>query len=365
MKKTCKILLTAYPTTGKQNEIVRWRNFEVHFFPFLIEELSGRRGVDSKKMRVDREKLDHFLELMEDFDVVWSETPEALLVQYVRKKRGLRTIPFVISEVDLLQRARTVAEWIKQVYGESPLESFLSNKLNFWINTTSSHEDFYLEQGIPVENLFFIPSSVFQMGAFFPDVGGLFHDKESEQPTDETEGILKELKGKILCPGINRRDFFTLHGAVGLCEAEVHVITDTSMRRKISSPYIHYVDVQPLGHYVRAIRNSKFILVPLFNTRLSGGQQTPVIAMRYGKAVVASDVDATRDYIEDGVTGLLVEPENPEALARAIKRLDRDSKLRRELGKAARKKEEEISRVAESRYITMLDRAFEAAGGGK
>ena len=51
-------------------------------------------------------------------------------------------------------------------------------------------------------------------------------------------------------------------------------------------------------------------------------------------ACVATSVSGIPELIEDGVTGLLVEPRTPRALARALARLIRDPALRRALGDA-------------------------------
>ena len=59
-------------------------------------------------------------------------------------------------------------------------------------------------------------------------------------------------------------------------------------------------------------------------------------AMACGKACIATDVPGSRDIIEDGISGLLVEPENEFALAEAIQRLIDDPELRDRMGKAAR-----------------------------
>jgi len=59
-------------------------------------------------------------------------------------------------------------------------------------------------------------------------------------------------------------------------------------------------------------------------------------AMACGKACVATDIPGSRDIIEDGVSGLLVAPENAQALAGAIGRLMDDQELRDRMGKAAR-----------------------------
>ncbi|KQO01979.1 hypothetical protein ASF21_10600 [Arthrobacter sp. Leaf234] len=58
----------------------------------------------------------------------------------------------------------------------------------------------------------------------------------------------------------------------------------------------------------------------------------PVEAMACGRAVVASDLPALREIVTDGVTGLLVEPESPDALAKAIARLLDDPSERSGLG---------------------------------
>jgi glycosyltransferase involved in cell wall biosynthesis len=59
-------------------------------------------------------------------------------------------------------------------------------------------------------------------------------------------------------------------------------------------------------------------------------------AMASGRAVVATDVGGLPEIIEDGATGLLVPPRNPEALSAAIRRLIESPSLRRQLGQAAR-----------------------------
>ena len=60
-------------------------------------------------------------------------------------------------------------------------------------------------------------------------------------------------------------------------------------------------------------------------------------AMASGVAVVASDVAAVADAVEHDVTGLLVPPGEPRALASALRRLQHDPALRRRLGEAARR----------------------------
>jgi glycosyltransferase involved in cell wall biosynthesis len=59
-------------------------------------------------------------------------------------------------------------------------------------------------------------------------------------------------------------------------------------------------------------------------------------AMAAGKAIVSTAVDGCREVIEDGVTGLLVPPEDAEALAAGLLRVIDDQGLRRGLAERAR-----------------------------
>jgi glycosyltransferase involved in cell wall biosynthesis len=59
-------------------------------------------------------------------------------------------------------------------------------------------------------------------------------------------------------------------------------------------------------------------------------------AMASGRAIVATSAGGTVEQIDDGITGLLVDPRSPEALAGALGRLLRTPGLPLRLGAAAR-----------------------------
>jgi len=57
--------------------------------------------------------------------------------------------------------------------------------------------------------------------------------------------------------------------------------------------------------------------------------------MAMGKAVVSTDVGSVSQYIEHGVSGFVVPPRDPRAMAECVGLLIRDPGLRESMGRAA------------------------------
>lgn len=84
-------------------------------------------------------------------------------------------------------------------------------------------------------------------------------------------------------------------------------------------------------------------------------------AMRAGKPVVACNVGGVPEIVEHGVTGLLVAPDDADAVYDALKYLVNEKELRRAMGNAGRKRYEEqftsekmLQRVLDA-YLAMID----------
>jgi len=77
------------------------------------------------------------------------------------------------------------------------------------------------------------------------------------------------------------------------------------------------------------------------STYREGLPKSALEAMAAGKPLVATDIPGCREAVLDGVTGFLVPPGDPFALAEAIGKLIADAALRQKFGAAARARAEE------------------------
>jgi glycosyltransferase involved in cell wall biosynthesis len=107
-------------------------------------------------------------------------------------------------------------------------------------------------------------------------------------------------------------------------------------------------------------RSDVFVLA----SRSEGGPISILEAMAAGLPVVASDVGGVREQVADGVTGLLVPPGDPEALAGALERLLADPELRRRLGAAGLERARERFDVSRLRaeHLELYDRELARRG---
>ena len=82
-------------------------------------------------------------------------------------------------------------------------------------------------------------------------------------------------------------------------------------------------------------QQSAVVVLPYTEATQSG---VVPVAYNYSKPVIATDVGALSECVEDGVTGMLVPPRDVEALADAIVNMLSDDDLRYTMGKAGRAK---------------------------
>jgi glycosyltransferase involved in cell wall biosynthesis len=86
---------------------------------------------------------------------------------------------------------------------------------------------------------------------------------------------------------------------------------------------------------LKEFRQAALCVVPSY---WDNSPNTVYEAMAAGKAVVASRVGGIPELVQDGITGLLVKPGDPDELAAAISKLLADDLLRAKMGRAGRER---------------------------
>jgi glycosyltransferase involved in cell wall biosynthesis len=115
-----------------------------------------------------------------------------------------------------------------------------------------------------------------------------------------------------------------------------------------------WTDGLPQDHYV-----ALDVTLVTSRPRSEGTTTTAPESLACEVPVVATDVGSVREVVRDGVTGLVVPADSPEALARETLRLAADPALRRRLGEAGRR--EVAERHSMEATASVCDQAFRAA----
>lgn len=132
----------------------------------------------------------------------------------------------------------------------------------------------------------------------------------------------------IISAGRTGRDYRIIADAVKDMELEVIIISDEQSVKGINFPpnVIVLVDV-PYQEYLNLLYNCRFVVIPLKKLVKSTGQVAFLEAMATGKPVIATETVGTKDYIQSGVNGLLIPPEDAGSLKEAICTLIKDPAL--------------------------------------
>ena len=144
--------------------------------------------------------------------------------------------------------------------------------------------------------------------------------------------------GRVFAGGNSLRDYGTLIEIAGALDAPLDIATSVLTSEEVERLPAN-VTAGPVAEaeFDRMLREASVVVVPLqARGDRSSGQTVYVNAMARGKAVVVTDTPGVRDYIEDGVTGLIVPQRDPGAMLSALRGLLHDPQERRRLGRQAR-----------------------------
>lgn len=157
--------------------------------------------------------------------------------------------------------------------------------------------------------------------------------------------------------------------------AELHIVGGNEQRiaelRKlaeelnVAARVVFHGLVEP-GKRFEYIHQADICLLPLTDTGLGGRYTSPLKLFEYmaaGKAIIVSDLPSMRQVLTPEQDALLVPTGEPEALARAIKRLLTDAELHSRLALAAYVRANEFTWRARSHKIVEFIRALVQRSG--
>lgn len=121
--------------------------------------------------------------------------------------------------------------------------------------------------------------------------------------------------GFILAGGNSLRDYERLAAALLGCSADVRIASSWRPAVPLSNATVAAVSHD---EFYAMLRTCHALVLPLISSTRSSGQQTYLNAMALGKPVIVTDAPGVRDYIDPGVTGVIVGEDGPAALRRAI-----------------------------------------------
>jgi glycosyltransferase involved in cell wall biosynthesis len=123
----------------------------------------------------------------------------------------------------------------------------------------------------------------------------------------------------IFSGGRSGRDYETLLRAIdGL---DIHLIINARPfnLKGLSLPSnVQVNDILPIKEYRKLNNHARFVVLPLKPVNEAVGLTGVLYAMAAGKAVIASSISGLDEYVYHGETGLLVQPDDPGELSKAI-----------------------------------------------
>lgn len=166
----------------------------------------------------------------------------------------------------------------------------------------------------------------------------------------------------VFAGGDSMRDYRALLDAAPTVAADILIATRLPLP-PVAAPNLTAGPLPP-QEYASLSHGAAIHVVPMVADSLrSAGQQTYLTAMALGRPVIVTDSPGVRDYIVDGVTGLIVPPEDAQALSDALNRLLEDPATARRIGQSAA---EAVADEYTGRHYTstIQDLATRIAGSG-
>ncbi len=161
----------------------------------------------------------------------------------------------------------------------------------------------------------------------------------------ETKGLVYLLKS---CKALKKRGFVFKCEIIGGTHEPIYTnyyVELKKLRGKFGlEKSVSFLGAQPFNNVLEGYKNADIFILPCVIARDGSRDVTPNVlieAMAMKIPVISTNITGIPELVQDGISGILVPPENECALTEAIIRLINDDKLRRDLGEKAREKVEE------------------------
>lgn len=238
--------------------------------------------------------------------VITADIITAQLFALLRRAFSIRKPKHIILELMLDEEAQTTTWKIKRM-----IQCFLFSSVDVIFVSSSKEVETYSKR-------FNLPKSLFKFIHFHTNI---IEPKMFRSPN-----------GYILSAGRTGRDFHALVEAARTLPMKFVIISDQQSAKGIDLPdnVSLFIDI-PRQDYLKFVKECSFVVVPLQNLVKSTGQVVILEAMAYGKPVIATYTVGTRDYIRSGFNGILVPPNDPIFLRKAIGQLANDQSLQENL----------------------------------
>lgn len=317
------------------SQVPLWKS-KTHYIGNL-ELINARKKnkTDSKRNRRSSALIDllKILTNINNYDmVIQSDIHTAQLLGLFRRIFRIKYPKQIVLEL-MLDEDRDSLSWkIKRA-----IQRFIFSSIDI-IFVSSTHEiDIYSKRlNKPAKHFKFLP----------------FH-------TNIMEPRIMKRGNYIFSAGKTGRDYKALADAVMNTDLEVIIVSDEHNVKGISFPANVKVLVNvPYSEYLDLLYNCRFVVVPLKKLVKSTGQVVVLEAMATGKPVIATETVGTKDYIQSGVNGILVPPDNPVSLKEAINALIKTPTLENEISTNALESVKNLYTL--ERYCSAILNAAEA-----
>jgi len=340
-----RMLHVGGPRERSSRDPVIWAGLEIHRVRSQFDQLV-RYNQHTPQMlpRVSRKRLEAFARAIRDYDVIFCETPEALLAVGEWLRLGLTPLPLLALEVEGLLRVNAMRRWYQAQSDPDPWPALRDSPGVRWLAASAAQRNVLLTADVPEGRIVNVRGCTAHYGMFVAGIEAQLAGGEADD-ADLAHGLPRD---GILLPGGGRRDHVTTLRAVHQLPALPFFLIDELLPAKQHQlrqaavphlPNLRTLKPLPLEQFVALVRRARLVVVGLQPGRGDGGHTTVATAHRLGVPVVVTQLPGIADYVTDGVDALTVPPADPAAMASAIRTLWTDPALRARLADAGRRRE--------------------------